>query len=95
VHWNFPYGYPLLFLHGHRQWTRLHRHQRYIQLEGNRGVQTWKLPEKQPLIARGLLWVSAQRVWCNVGGAIDDEAERRAERSGDVVAGHWHTPRHR
>jgi hypothetical protein len=29
-------------------------------------------------------------------GAIDDEAERRAERSGDdVVAGHWHTPRHR
>jgi hypothetical protein len=87
------------------------------QLEGNRGVQTWKLPEKQPLIARGLLQVSAQRVWCNVGvvimavtrvtiipstllyhlhdGAIDDEAERRAERSGDdVVAGHWHTPRH-
>jgi hypothetical protein len=28
-------------------------------------------------------------------GAIDDEAERRAERSGhDVVAGDWHMPRH-
>jgi hypothetical protein len=39
----------------------LHR----TQLEGNRGVQTWKLPEKQPLIARGLLRVLAQRVWCN------------------------------